>query len=88
MENAAKKSKLSLPGILHLPCAKLIYQLSPDSFKDLKYPEYRGKLCYFFHLEVLQQISILLIEIIPEKQTPMEVYNFKVPIWKAEFLLE
>lgn len=51
--------------------------MSPDSFKGLKYPEYRGKLCQFIHLEVLQEISILLIENIPGKQTPTGGLQFQ-----------
>lgn len=55
----------------------LSLELCPVSFEGLKYPEYRGKLCQLIHLEILQQISILLIEKLPEKQTPTGGLQFQ-----------
>lgn len=57
--------------------AFLSIEFCPDSLKGLKYPEYWGKLCLLIHLEVLQQISVLLIEKIPEKQTPAGGLQFQ-----------
>lgn len=55
----------------------LSLEFCPDSFKGLKYTAYQGKLCELIYLEVLQQISILLMEKILETQTPTGGLQFQ-----------